>query len=149
MVGPMPPDSALIALAALILLAAAIGVTQRFFTGRLRRATGEPLHAADLGTGAAFGSRATLVQFSTPTCAQCPGTARLLRGIAGEHDGVVHLEVDLTQHPRLADRFRVLQTPTTLVVDAQHRVRARIGGAPRREALTQELSTVLGGTDVH
>lgn len=143
----MPPSSALLTLAALVLLAVAVGVAQRVFTGRLRRAAGEPLHAADLGTTAAFGSRATLVQFSTPTCAICPSTGRLLRGIADDHPGVVHLEVDLAQHPAVADRFRVLQTPTTLVVDAQHRVRVRIGGAPRPEALKQELITVLGGSD--
>ena len=49
--------------------------------------------------------------------------------------------------PHVADRFGVLQTPTTLLVDADHRVRARIGGAPRRDALDRELRTVLGGPD--
>ena len=41
-----------------------------------------------------------------------------------------HVEVDLTQRADLADRFRVTQTPTTLLLDADGTVRARIGGAP-------------------
>jgi len=61
----------------------------------------------------------------------------------------VQREVDLTLHPEVADRFGVLQTPTTLLVDGDHRVRARIGGAPRPDALDRELQTVVGGDHVH
>lgn len=144
----MSPLLALAALAALVVLATAVGLVQRARAGRLRAGSGETIQAGHLGTAEPLGARATLVQFSTPTCAQCPGTARLLRSIADEHDGVEHVEVDLTRHPDAADRFGVLQTPTTLLVDARHRVRARIGGAPRRDALDRELLTVLGGDHV-
>lgn len=144
----MSPPVAVAVIAVLLVLATALGVLQRSRAGRLRQGSGETISIADLGSAEALGERATLVQFSTPTCAQCPGTARLLRGIAAEHDGVVHLEVDLTRHPEVADRFGVLQTPTTLLVDGAHHVRARIGGAPRRDALDHELQTVLGGHHV-
>jgi thiol-disulfide isomerase/thioredoxin len=144
----MSPILAGAALVALVLLAVGLGLLRRALAGRLRRGSGETLTPSDVGATEAFGARATLVQFSTPTCAQCPGTARLLRGIAEEHPGVVHLEVDLTRHPEVADRFGVLQTPTTLLVDAGRRVHARIGGAPRRDALDRELQTVLGGPRV-
>jgi thiol-disulfide isomerase/thioredoxin len=143
----MSPLVAGAVLAALIALTTALGLLQRARTGRLQRASGERLDAAELGTAADLGTRATLVQLSTPTCAQCPGTARLLRDLAGRHPGVVHVEVDLTRHPQVADRFGVLQTPTTLLVDADRRVRARIGGAPRPDALDRELLAVLGGPD--
>jgi thioredoxin-like negative regulator of GroEL len=142
------PLLAAAALAAIVVLASALGLLQRSRSGRLRPASGD-ITPERIGTTAALGARATLVQFSTPTCAQCPGTARLLGQIADGLDGVVHLEVDLAQHPDVADRFGVLQTPTTLLVDGQHRVRARIGGAPRRDALDRELQTVLGGDHVH
>lgn len=141
----MSPQLALAALAGLVLLATAAGLLLSTRAGRLRRTAGDVVLAGDLGVDGPLGARATLVQLSTPTCAQCPGTARLLREVAGALDGVVHLEVDLTRHPDVADRFGVLQTPTTLLVDADHRVRARIGGPPRRDALEQGLSTVLGG----
>lgn len=137
--------SALIALGALLLLALGIAVAQRVFTVRLRTASDEPLRPADLGTATPFGARATLVQFSVPDCETCPGTAAVLRTIAGQHDGVVHVEVDLAAQPELEDRFRVLQTPTTLLVDAEHRVRARIGGALHPDTMRDELAAVLGG----
>jgi thiol-disulfide isomerase/thioredoxin len=145
----MSPFLAGAALIALVLVATGFGLLHRARAGRVRNGSGETLTPADVGASAPFGARATLVQFSTPTCAQCPGTARLLRGIAEEHPGVVHLEVDLTQHPEVADRFGVLQTPTTLLVDDRRRVHARIGGPPRRDALDRELQTVLGGPRVH
>jgi thiol-disulfide isomerase/thioredoxin len=141
----MSPLLAVATLAALVVVATALGLVQRGGAGRLRAGSGETIAPEQLGTSAPLGARATLVQFSTPTCAQCPGTARILRSIAEEHDGVLHVEVDLTRHPDVADRFGVLQTPTTLLVDGGHRVRARIGGAPRRDALARELLTVLGG----
>jgi thiol-disulfide isomerase/thioredoxin len=142
------PLLALVALVVLVVLATGLGLLHRARAGRLVQGSGAILGPADVGTTDAFGERATLVQFSTPTCAQCPGTARLLRGVAEQHSGVVHLEVDLTLHPEVADRFGVLQTPTTLLVDAGRRVHARIGGAPRLDALDRELQTVLGGDHV-
>lgn len=141
------PLLALAALAVLVAVATAIGLLQRARAGRVTHASGT-VSPSDVGTTEAFGERATLVQFSTPTCAQCPGTARLLRGIASRNPGVVHLEVDLTRHPEVADRFGVLQTPTTLLVDAGRRVHARIGGAPRPDDLDRELLTILGGDRV-
>jgi thiol-disulfide isomerase/thioredoxin len=139
------PLIALVVLVALVVVATVLGVLHRARAGRVRQGSGAVLGPADVGATAAFGTRATLVQFSTPTCAQCPGTARLLSGLAEQHPGVVHLEVDLTRHPDVADRFGVLQTPTTLLVDAGRRVHARIGGAPRPDDLDRELQTVLGG----
>ncbi|MBW4041845.1 MAG: thioredoxin family protein [Acidobacteria bacterium] len=144
----MSPLLAVAALAALVVLATGLGLLARARAGRLRSGSGDRILPEQLGTTQPLGARATLVQFSTPTCAQCPGTARLLRAIAEEHDGVVHVEVDLTRHPEAADRFGVLQTPTTLLVDGGHRVRGRIGGAPRRDALDRELLALIGGGHV-
>jgi thiol-disulfide isomerase/thioredoxin len=139
------PLAAAAVLAVLVLLAVALGVLQRSRAGRLHAGSGDRLAAGELGDVSPLGDRATLLQLSTPTCARCPGTARLLREVAGRYDGVAHVEVDLTRHPGLADRFKVLQTPTTLLVDADRRVRAHVGGPPRVEALEDELETLLGG----
>lgn len=139
------PLLALAALAVLAAVATALGLLQRARAGRVTQGSGTRVSPAEVGSTEEFGERATLVQFSTPTCALCPGTARLLSGIAAANPGVVHLEVDLTRHPEVADRFGVLQTPTTLLVDAGRHVHARIGGAPRSDDLDRELQTVLGG----
>ena len=99
--------------------------------------------AADIAPTEAFGARATLVQFSTPTCARCPGTARQLDALAARHDGVERVEIDLTRHPDLASRFNVLQTPTVLLLDGDRSVRTRFGGPPRPPELAAALDTVL------
>ena len=86
---------------------------------------------------------ATLVQFSTEMCARCPGTRRLLRTIAAEQlDDVAHVDVDVTHRADLAARFRVMQTPMTLIVDGNGRIRARIAGTPTREAVTAHLAAM-------
>ncbi len=90
-----------------------------------------------------FGLRGTLVQFSTEFCSSCPATRRVLGAVAQANAGVVHLDVDVTHRADLVRRFSILQTPTTLILDAQGAVRVRIGGAVRRplvEAGLQELS---------
>ncbi len=95
-----------------------------------RRATSRPPRPSD-STADALGAAATLVQFSTAYCSRCPSTARQLAAIAADYAGVRHVEVDLTGRPDLADRFHVLQTPTTLILDARGAATARIGGVPR------------------
>ena len=80
--------------------------------------------------GAKRGYRATFVQFSTPMCAKCPPTARLLQRVAADYDNVVHIEIDAAERLDLARRFDIMRTPTILVLDADGRVVARMAGAP-------------------
>lgn len=90
-----------------------------------------------------FGSSATLVQFSSEFCTKCPATRVLLAQTAAAHPGVRHIDIDITNRPDIANRFGLMQTPTTLVLDEAGMLAARIGGAPRPEALTRALDTAL------
>jgi hypothetical protein len=67
----------------------------------------------------------------------------MLGAIATETAGVQHIDLDLTHRPDLASQFSILQTPTTLILDARGVVRARIGGAPRRDEVRAALSLIL------
>lgn len=134
---------AALAVAALVVATTGLGLVLRIRTGRARRVGGEVLDAQALGAGP-LGDRGTLLQLSTPMCAQCRPTARLLAEVAAARPGVLHLEVDLTEHPDLAGRLNVLQTPTTFLLDAGGRIRGRIGGAPRSDRLVRELDLLLG-----
>src|SRR4051812_39114087 len=138
----MPPFVAIALLAALVLLATALGLLTRLRDGRIRPGSAARLVPADVGADR-FGERATLLQFSTEFCAPCRATNRLLAGTAAGRPGVAHVDVDLTRQPRLADRFRILQTPTTLLLDSTGAVRARIGGVPREAALLSTLDALL------
>ena len=133
---------ALVVVGALVLAASVLGLLWRTTAGRARRVRGPVVSAEELGAGE-LGARVTLLQLSTPLCTQCPPTARLLRAEAAARSGVAHLEVDVSVRIALADRFQVLQTPTTLLLDAHGRVRGRIGGRPRADVLARELDLLL------
>jgi hypothetical protein len=137
----MSPAVALAILVALVALAVAIGAVAKRRDGR-RRAGGTLRFDARDADPAELGSRATLVQFSTAMCARCPQVRRMLRSYAEESDGLRHVEVDLTHRPDLSSRYRVLQTPTTFVVDEHGTVRSRFHGVPQRHALTEALASL-------
>ncbi|WP_295124845.1 thioredoxin family protein [uncultured Leifsonia sp.] len=139
----MTAPAALLTVFALVAVATVLGLVWKTRNGRLRAVDGAVrLAAGDLGA-ARLGPRATLVQFSTAFCAQCPATGRVLAGVAAEQAGVDHLDIDLTARPELARRFDVLQTPTTLLVDGAGRVRGRISGAARPAAVRDALDLIL------
>ncbi|WOF22032.1 thioredoxin family protein [Microbacterium betulae] len=141
----MSPLLALVLLVAIVLVATVVGVLLRRGDGRARTVRAGALTPDQLALPpSAFGERATIVQFSTELCAKCPATRRLLAGIAGGRDGVVHVDVDLTHRPDLAQRFHVLQTPTTLMLDEHGVPRARIAGAPARSTVADELDRIEG-----
>lgn len=139
----MNPAAALLLIVLLVAATTGLGLVWRRRQGRLTAGSGrdacEPVTAAQLGSAVSLGPQATLLQFSTEFCSRCPGTAVLLRGVAGERPGVAHLDVDLTHRADLSQRFNILQTPTTLILDRDGRVRARVGGVPNRAALLAHL----------
>lgn len=119
-------------LASIIAFATLLGFLWKVTTGRARPATGM---ANDFAIG-----EITLLQFSTQVCAPCVATSTLLSAFAAERKGVSHVDIDVTHRPDLAARFRLLQSPTTLVLDAAGNIRARIGGAPRQTDVITAIS---------
>ena len=89
--------------------------------------------------GAKRGYRATFVQFSTPICAKCPPTARLLQRIAAEHENVAHIEIDASERLDLARELDIMRTPTTLVLNSDGLVVARMSGAPNEHQAREAL----------
>jgi len=142
----MSPLAAVLAVVGLVAVTTVVGLVWKARTGRVTtrgRDDAEIVTPADVGADGSFGEKATLLQFSTEFCAYCPATRRLLGGLADRTEGVEHVDVDLTHSPELAQRFNVLQTPTTLLLDGRGAVRARIGGAPRPAELEASLAEIL------
>lgn len=137
----MSPVLALGIAAALLVSATIIGVVLRRRDGRRRDGGALRFDPVDAAVDE-LGSRATLVQFSTEMCARCPQVRRMLGDYAADQNGLRHVEVDLTHRPDLSARYKVLQTPTTFVVDGTGAVRARFHGVPHRHALTEALAAV-------
>lgn len=138
----MHMDAATVALVllGLVLAATLLGVLHRVTQGRVRSVADSRLVSID---GVDLGGRATLLQFSTEVCSPCRSTARVLDDLASRTEDVAHVELDVTRRPELASRYRVLQTPTTLILDRDGAVRARIRGAVRRDLVVAELEKVL------
>jgi thiol-disulfide isomerase/thioredoxin len=133
---------ALLILAALLVATIALGGYLRWQQNRPRR--GNPAEVVDPARfGApALGERATLLQFSTEMCTRCPGVHRTLDAIADGQAGVVHVDVDLTHRPDIAQHFHILQTPTTFILDRHGIIQSRFGGAPSRHVVELELARV-------
>jgi thiol-disulfide isomerase/thioredoxin len=143
----------LIALAAALAVATAVGVALRRRAGRFRagpagRTAGagaerSVLTEADLGSR--LGEQATLLQFSTAFCAPCRPTRQMLARVAGMVDGVAHVEIDAAARLDLARRLHVTSTPTVLVLDPGGAVVKRAVGLPRQADVMAALGTLTGG----
>ena len=88
-----------------------------------------------------FGERVTFLQFSSEFCSQCAQTARLFHDLEAQHDDMLHIEVDITNRLDLANKFNILQTPTTLVLDKNGTVTSRIGGAAKPQTIQDEIGS--------
>ncbi|MCY7412794.1 MAG: thioredoxin family protein [Salinibacterium sp.] len=131
-------------LVALVALSTVIGLLWRARQGQVTRSRLETVvRVRDVPGAARFAPGATLVQFSTQVCAACRAARTVLEQAASEYANVSHIDVDLTHRPDVAKRFRVMQTPTTLILDSKGTVRARIGGAPRAGTIRAEIDRIL------
>ncbi len=86
------------------------------------------------------GKSATLLQFSTEYCGQCPAVRRSLAQIEYRTGGVLHAEVDLTDRLDLAAKFKISQTPTVFVLNGKGEVTFRVSGVPKQGIIQQELA---------
>lgn len=97
--------------------------------GRVRQvAAAGALTSAELGI--APGVRGTVVVFSTPMCAKCPGTKAMLSRLLNDYEGVAQAEIDAAERLDIARRFDIMRTPTVLVLNANGVAVARMDGAP-------------------
>jgi thiol-disulfide isomerase/thioredoxin len=136
------PALALAVTLSVVAVGAVLGVLSRRSRGRSRPADGSAFLPGDLPGLSSLAPAATLVQFSTEFCSSCPGSRRLLTRLATEREGIEYLDVDLTNDADLARRLRILQTPTVFVLDAQGRLAARFGGAPRPQQVTDVVDAL-------
>jgi thiol-disulfide isomerase/thioredoxin len=134
----------LVVLVAVLTAATAFGLVRRRTDGRLKRQARPDtprLTAADLGVP--LGSRATIVQFSTPYCQVCRPTRRMLEEIAAAGAGVRYVEVFSEERFALVRRLGVLRTPTVLVLDREGRIVRRGSGQPNRANVLQAVNEAV------
>jgi thiol-disulfide isomerase/thioredoxin len=134
----------------LLALAVAAGLVWRARTGKAKKVqSGELINLAELGATkngkpvTQFGKKVTFLQFSSEFCTACQQTARLYSELEQVHPEILHIEVDITKRLDLANKFNILQTPTTLVLDANGRVTSRIGGAAKQQTIQDEIGSFI------
>ena len=132
----------------LLALGVIAGFIWRLRTGKAKTIkSGELINLAEIGAVkngvpvTQFGKKVTFLQFSSEFCAACRQTARLYSELEKVHPEILHIEVDITNRVDLANKFNILQTPTTLVLDSRGRVTSRIGGAVKQQTIQDEIGS--------
>ena len=138
-------------IACLIVLAGAtaFGLAWRRRNGRLAApasaATGGGPRLGAVELGQPLGPRATLLQFSSEFCAPCRATRQVLADVAGDADGVRHVEVDAGERMDLVRLLDVRRTPTVFVLGPDGRVARRGSGLMNKAEVLQALGEVGAG----
>jgi hypothetical protein len=127
------------AVAFLLIVLVAVALLRGAYRRRLSSYRGEPAAEIAAGLGLPLG-RAAVVFLSTPRCVEChelqePALARLAGWLAVE---VRELHPD--EAPLVTGRFNILSVPATVVLDAEHRVRAVNVGFADAEQLARQLA---------
>ena len=104
---------------------------------------GEP-RLTEASLGAALGERATLLQFSSAVCAPCRATRALLAEVAGEAEGVAHVEVDVADRLDLVRLLDVRRTPTVFVLGPDGQITRQASGLPRRADVLAAVADAQG-----
>jgi thioredoxin-like negative regulator of GroEL len=111
-------------ISALVALATVLGLTLRARGTRVAKGCGGDEHQLIVE-----GAEVTLVQLSSPVCSACVAMRRVLAELTAADGTVAHREIDVVDEPEVARRHSVYSTPTTLVLDREGHVRARLIGA--------------------
>jgi thiol-disulfide isomerase/thioredoxin len=136
----MPERLVVLAVVAL-LVAVGVLVVRRYAAAgaeRVMAGPGAPLWAS---LGVQPDGRATLVTFSTPSCAAChnaqaPAVSKVEQQLGG--DGLRVIRVDAAEQPEVARAFGVLTVPATVVLaQAGHVVAVNQGFAPTVKLVEQ------------
>ena len=132
----------------LVAVATVAGLLWKARTGTAKKiSSGEVINLAEIRAVkngkpvTEFGERVTFLQFSSEFCSQCAQTARLFHELETQHSDILHIEVDITDRLDLANKFNILQTPTTLVLDKNGVVTSRIGGAAKPQTIQDQLGS--------
>ena len=80
-----------------------------------------------------------LIQFSTPSCGQCPQQEEILHEFARERDDVQFEKVDATTAPDRANKYGVRSVPSTIVIDDAEEVVAKFDGLTQAAEIEETL----------
>lgn len=80
-----------------------------------------------------------LIQFSTPSCGQCPHQADILQELASDRSDVEFEKIDATEEVDEANKYAVRSVPATIVLDDDGSVVSKFDGLTQADQITNAL----------
>ena len=130
----------LLPLLLLISLTSVIGLTLRAKKGVIKK--GARLKISELEFGGKYGSRLTILQFSTTFCSECRTAKSIVKDVVKDSKDITYVEVDAESNLDLVRRVDIRSTPTTIFLDSKGFEIARAKGAPKRGQLIKAIKAI-------
>jgi thioredoxin-related protein len=130
----------LLPLLLLISLTSVIGLTLRAKKGVIKK--GSRLKISELEFGGKYGSRLTILQFSTTFCSECRTAKSIVKDVVKDSKDITYVEVDAESNLDLVRRVDIRSTPTTIFLDSNGFEIARAKGAPKRDQLIKAIKAI-------
>ena len=130
----------LLPLLLLISLTSAIGLTLRAKKGVIKK--GSRLKISEGEFSGKYGSRLTILQFSTTFCSECRTAKAIVKDVIKDSKDITYVEVDAESNLGLVRRVDIRSTPTTIFLDSKGFEIARAKGAPKRDQLIKAIKAI-------
>jgi len=124
----------------ILLISTAIGFWYRSKNGVIRKK--RRLHISEAEFAGRYGSRITILQFSTTFCSQCRAAKALINDVVKDEKDISYLEIDAESNLALVRKVDVRSTPTTIFLDKGGYEIARATGAPKRDQLQKVIASL-------
>jgi thioredoxin-related protein len=130
----------LLPLLLLISLTSVIGLTLRAKKGVIKK--GLRLKISEGEFSGKYGSRLTILQFSTTFCSECRTAKAIVKDVVKDSKDITYIEVDAESNLDLVRRVDIRSTPTTIFLDSKGFEIARAKGAPKRDQLIKAIKAI-------
>ena len=130
----------LLPLLLLISLTSVIGLTLRAKKGVIKK--GSRLKISEGDFGGKYGSRLTILQFSTTFCSECRTAKAIVKDVVKGYKDIIYVEVDAESNLDLVRRVDIRSTPITIFLDSKGFEVARAKGAPKRDQLIKAIKAI-------
>ena len=130
----------LLPLLLLISITSVIGLTMRATKGVIKK--GSRLKISEGEFDGKYGSRLTILQFSTTFCSECRTAKAIVKDVVKDSKDITYVEVDAESNLDLVRRVDIRSTPTTIFLDSKGFEIARAKGAPKRDQLIKAIKAI-------
>ena len=130
----------LLPLLLLISITSVIGLTLRAKKGVIKK--GSRLKISEGEFTGKYGSRLTILQFSTTFCSECRTAKAIVKDVVKDYKDITYVEVDAESNLDLVRRVDIRSTPTTIFLDSKGFEIARAKGAPKRDQLIKAIKAI-------